>query len=321
MREMVLNHASLLAPNQHTAVERLKDVTAGMLELVRDGIVRKTLRMSHPLHETHCMPDWSLWDALLELRRGQGEFAFFASLASKLPLLSDIDQDIKGRFLGCEAKALPPEDGAPLVLCAITDGIAVGFPSDGWDRDQLTIRFNEMLPDGNIVEASEAIDNLTRSAHARSICERHRAALRQCKNGVELWKAREAAFPNLVFGPDVEHHIAKLGGTDLRMLVEKLTMLDALTATWRANRGPAPPGWDEAGVRNESETVRRMNPELREARRFRSRCGPPELFFWHIDFRGDKRIHFRFDDSHVPHKRKVEIGYIGKKLPTKLFPN
>ena len=47
MREMVLNHASLLSPDRHAAVERLKDVTAGMLELVRDGIVRKTLRMSH----------------------------------------------------------------------------------------------------------------------------------------------------------------------------------------------------------------------------------------------------------------------------------
>ena len=241
MREMVLNHASLLAPNQHTAVERLKDVTAGMLELVRDGIVRKTLRMSHPLHETHCMPDWSLWDALLELRRGQGEFAFFASLASKLPLLSDIDQDIKGRFLGCEAKALPPEDGAPLVLCAITDGIAVGFPSDGWDRDQLTIRFNEMLPDGNIVEASEAIDNLTRSAHARSICERHRAALRQCKNGVELWKAREAAFPNLVFGPDVERHLERLDMAVLQTVSSRLGSLDTWAGEGRTIGSTATP--------------------------------------------------------------------------------
>ena len=34
------------------------------------------------------------------------------------------------------AKELPPEDGEPLVLCAITDWIAVGFPSDPvWDSD------------------------------------------------------------------------------------------------------------------------------------------------------------------------------------------
>ena len=241
MREMVLNHASLLAPNQHTAVERLKDVTAGMLELVRDGIVRKTLRMSHPLHETHCMPDWSLWDALLELRRGQGEFAFFASLASKLPLLSDIDQDIKGRFLGCEAKALPPEDGAPLVLCAITDGIAVGFPSDGWDRDQLTIRFNEMLPDGNIVEVSETIDNLALHAHARSICQRHRAALLQCKNGAELWENREKAFPNLKFGPDVERHLERLDMAVLQTVSSRLGSLDTWAGEGRTIGSTATP--------------------------------------------------------------------------------
>ena len=56
MREMVLNHASLLAPDQHTAVEWLKGMVTGMVVLVGDGIVQKTLRMSQPLHEpTVCL--------------------------------------------------------------------------------------------------------------------------------------------------------------------------------------------------------------------------------------------------------------------------
>ena len=320
MREMVLNHASLHAPDRHTAVEWLKDVTSGMTLLILHKVTESTLRMSRSLHETHCMPAWSLWEALLELRKAGAleEYLFLVRLSTKVPLLSDSTQDVVDRFLGCEATTLPPEDGAPLVMCAITDGIAVGFPYDGWDRNQLTISFNEMVDDEGIGEASETVDNLTRSAHTRTICERYRAGLR-FENGAELWEVRHIAFPNLVLGPDVEGHIAKMGGTDLRMLIEKLEMLDALTAAWRNNRTSAPPGWKEAGVRNEGETVRRMNPDLREARRFRSQDGTRQLFFWHIDFRKGKRIHFRYDDSHVPHKREVEIGYVGDHLPTARF--
>ena len=324
MREMVLNHASLQAANQYTAVEWLKDIATGMLALVVDGLAQKTLRMSRPAHETPYMLGWSLWDALQELRRGMPpeERRLIMALFGKSRPLTDVEPDIRDRFLGCEATTLPPEDGAPLVLCAITDGIAVGFPSGGWNCDQLTIRFTEMLDDGSIVEASKTIDNLALSAHARSICRRHlerqRDARRRCRNGAELWEVRQIAFPNLVFGPDVEGHIKKLGGTDLRMLVKKLEMLDALTAAWRNNKIPTPPGgdWDIAGVRDESDTVKN-NPRFREERRFRSRRGSRKLYFLHTDFRVDKRIYFRYDDSHVPHKRKVEIGYVGKHLKLK----
>lgn len=153
MREMVLNHASLASPDRHTAVGWLKDVTVGMTMLVRDNIVELSLRMRQSPSETLCLPNWSLWDTLLEMRKGgaREEFAFFSRLSSKVPLLSDVDRDIADRFRGCEAETLPPENGEPLVLCAITDGIAIGFPAESiWDCDQLTIRFIEMLPDGSI---------------------------------------------------------------------------------------------------------------------------------------------------------------------------
>ena len=192
-------------------------------------------------------------------------------------------------------------------LCAITDGIAVGFPSNGWDRDQLTVRFNELSDDDIILEASETIDNLTRIAHARSICERHRDVLRQCKNFAELWENRTIAFPHLVFGPDVEVNAA-----DLQTVINKLTSLDDTAAKWRDIGGAVPPWMSK--VTPESGSVMN-NEKLREARRFRSHHGTRELFEWHARFGSGGRIHLRFD----PRTFEVEIGYIGKKLPTKLF--
>ncbi len=236
MREMVLNHASLQAPDRHTAVEWLKDVTSGMTLLILHKVTESTLRMSRSLHETHCMPAWSLWDALLELRKAGAmeEYLFLVRLSTKVPLLSDSAQDVVDRFLGCEAKVQPPEDGAPLVMCAITDGIAVGFPFDGWDRDQLSVSFNEMVDDESIGEASETVDNLTRSAHARSICERHRPDHLQCKDSAELWETREKRFPNLKFGLDVEHHLEELDTAALQTVSRRLESLDTWAGEGRA---------------------------------------------------------------------------------------
>ena len=228
MREMVLNHASLRASDQHTVVDYLKDMAVGMSTLARDGVVQTILRMSQSIYETRCLADWSLFDAYQELRRrgARDEYLFLVRLSAKLPLLSDADRDVADRFLLCEATTLPTGDGEPLVLCAITDGVAVGFPSEPvWDRDQITIDFNELLPDEHFTRASETIDNLTRAVHAGPIGERHRADLRQFKDVAALWRTREEAFPNLLFGPDVARQLQAVGAGLLSAVVKRLASL------------------------------------------------------------------------------------------------
>ena len=311
MREMVLNHASLDSPDQHTAVDWLKDLAIGMAHLVDGNIAESYLRSSQSLYETFCLPEWSLWDAIQELRArsARDEHLFLVRLSTKVPLLSDVGHDVADRFRACEAKTLPPKDGEPLVLCAITDGIAVGFPSDPiWDQDQVTISFNELLPDGSIQEASETIDNLTRSAHALPICERHLADLRQFANSAELWERREEAFPNLVFGPDIERNLTTLDSSTLPIVVKRLVGLDESAREW-ADTGGTMPSW-KCKVTPESPRVK-DNPRLLNARRFKSYHGTQELFEWHARFGSGGRIHLRFD----PSSYEVEIGYIGPHLP------
>jgi hypothetical protein len=308
---MVLNHASLRASDQHTVVNYLKDVAVGMSTLVRDGVVQKLLRMSQSIYETHCHADWSLFDACQELQRSgaRDEYVFFMSLSAKVPLLSDAGCDVADRFLACEAKTLPPGDGEPLVLCAITDGIAVGFPSDPiWDRDQLAVDFDELMLDESLIEASEMVDNLTRSVHALPICERHRADIRQFNDFAELWRTRKEAFPNLAFGPDVERQVQVLNPAVLSAVVKRLASLDESSGEWSVTGG-AIPSW-KCNVTPESGSVMN-NAALREARRFKSHRGSRELFEWHARFGGGGRIHLRFDS----HAREVEIGYIGQHLP------
>ena len=312
MREMVLNHASVSVPHSNPVEISawLRDLAEGVQHLLKKRVVQRSLRTVRGLCDTRCLPGHSLFDAYLELRsRGyREEFRLFMGLTDKQPLLIEIGRDEEDRFLACEGQTLPPPDGEPLVLCAIADWIAVGFPSEPvWDRDRIMVRFNELLPDDTIEEVSEEIDQLTRSAHADAICKRHRERLLAGSDPVALWENREAAFPHLVFGPDVENHLREQAHL-FSTIVGKLKDLDRSAQEWQDIGGPAPP-W-KTKVSPES-TDKMKNLSIRKARTFRSRRGTREAFEWHARFGNKGRIHLRFD----PDSREVEVGYIGQHLP------
>lgn len=310
---MVLNHASLIATGPAETVRWLVDLASGMSELNNYGVVGNSLRVS----EHH--PDGLGLAALFHHFRRQGQrdsYVFLARLSTKSPLVNGVAEGITDRFDACEStecgtKSLHPADGEPLVFCAISEGISVGKPSESiWDRDRLTVRFQELLPDGTIEDASERIDNLTRSRHAARILERHHdRARRMCTNGAELWARRRALFPYLLFGPDVEGHLNRINV--LEKVMRRLVELDESAASWSS--GPTP-HW-VCDVRTEGGTVM-STPKFFEARRFTSVTGHREVFALHASFGKGGRIHLRVDAA----RRQVEIGYIGIHLPTKRFP-
>ena len=318
MREMILNHASLVSAPRHDVPAWLADLASGMAALVRIGVVPATLRTHRSVHEIPCPDDGaSLWDAYQELRRSgrRDEYVFLMSLTGKAPLLSGVGPEVRDRFLACEATAceartLSAPDGEPLVLCAITGGIAVGFPSEPiWDRDRSTVSFQELLPNSAFEAAAEAIDQLTRTVHAGPIADRHaRRARHRIEAPADLWSERAEAFPHLTFGPDVEDQLGRLNPGWLTTVVNRLADLDESASAWKEASGPAPV-WT-CKVTPESESVMN-NRKLREARRFHSVRGEPLLFEWHARYGAAGRIHLRFDAG----ARTVEIGYVGDHLP------
>lgn len=235
-----MHHASVRAPDRGTAVRWLQDVSTGMAALVhnKNKVAQSSLRMSRLLNKVDCLPEYSLFDAYQDVRRGgaRDTYAFLMRLSVKVPLLSEVGVDVKDRFLACEAQHLPPQDGEPLVFCALTDGIAVGFPSDpAWDADRLSVSFNEPLPDESFEACSETIDNLTRSVHACPICARHRVSVLQDQSPAVLWERRDEVFPHLTFGPDVKPPPEFLG-----VIVKRFAELDESAAEWHTVGGAAP---------------------------------------------------------------------------------
>ena len=312
MREMVFNHASAIALDVEQSVvsEWFLDVLQGMSALVAREVADNALRLARAPHDIECTSGHSLGDVVQSLLKSgyREEWLFFSKLATKVPLLRDLRDDYIDRFRGCQGRDMPGVDGAPLVLCAISDGISIGLPSKPvWDGDRIEVAFDELLDDGEIEEVSEQVDQLSRSSHARSICERHLARIPEIRDPGELWEKRNLVFPDLIFGPGVEGDLrknARLLGT----IVGKLKALDQSAREWRDAGGPAPV-W-RTRVSPEKGTSM-SNPQFRRARRFRSRLGTTELFEWHARFGDSGRIHIRFD----PESREVEVGYVGPHLP------
>ena len=172
MREMVLNHASLAAGDPYAVVGFLKDVVSGMAQLVKKEVTATVLRSTQIPAEIPCAPGFSLYDAMKELQQGGAheEYRFLVKMATKAPLLSDVEADVRHRFLTCEIRNLPPKDGEPILLCALIGGVAIGFPTSAeWDRDRIAVVFDELRGDGTIFsEETEEIDHLARASPCRS---------------------------------------------------------------------------------------------------------------------------------------------------------
>lgn len=308
MRELVLNHASLFVPEVHDVTDWLADTSRGIAALIAENVAEKSLRMHRHMTDVQCRPGLSLSDALHSLReRERDAYLFLVGLTQKFPLREGLAPETETRLLAYENLHPTGDDGDPLLLCAVNDGIAVGFPSSPeWNRDQLRVTFRQLQPDGELAEAQETIDNLTRSAHAQPILGRHRERLRHGATAGELWERRREAFPDLLFGPEVERHL-KEHARLLPQIQRKLGALDESARAWK--EGPAP-RWT-THVTAESRSVE-TNPKLKDARLFQSSRGGRRHFLWHGRVGDSFRVHIRFE----PKDRSLEIGYIGPKLPT-----
>ena len=212
MRQMVLNHVSIAGSDPDHSLEWLKDMALGMKGLIDTGVstLHKGLRMSNH----GCAIYYALLYGESADRKNpdvREEIEFLAILGAAVPLLRENDDDLKDRLSRCQEKSLASEDGTPLLYCAFTEAIAVGFPSESiWDCDELTVTFDELLPEDAIEESSEIIDNLTRSSHASPIQERHMATQRQAISPHVFWNTKDTAFRMLEFIPEVSGQLFSL---------------------------------------------------------------------------------------------------------------
>ncbi len=311
MREMIPIPESFTTDGWSTekASLALTDLSAGMALLVKDKWVPASLRLQHGFDQIKMTPDQSLLDCLLRMQKSgatRDSALFWMRLAQKLPLQKDLTESVKDRFLRSEPAA--PVKSDALVLCAHLAGIAISLPTAPiWQANQFTVIFNELLAD-EIVESDELIDNMACCQHASELVSRWQALALKHLTPENFWQQRSIAFPALIFGQDVQSHLASQGGHAFETILQKLADLNSSAADWK-NAGGAAPNWK---TRVSPESVERMkNDKFVDSRRFKNADGLTCLYEWHARFGASGRIHIRFDAS----TKTVEVGYIGTHLP------
>src|SRR5258708_727684 len=243
---MIFNDLSVQTPvaSIHEVRPLLVDVAQGIAELVSKGITSAVLRMTSSWDGYQCANDGSLWDLLCLMQRERFEVeetGFLLRLGMKAPLLVDLPNDVVNRFLGCEPVAEEGTHAECLVLCAHLLGVAISLPLQGrFDCDQLLINFQELTSDLGVVFSEETIDNLARATHASSIAERDRCQLVGNLTFNNIWPQRAIAFPNLIFGLDIEEQLLSLNPRLIGPVVKRLNELNDAAAEWPRIGTPAP---------------------------------------------------------------------------------
>jgi hypothetical protein len=115
-------------------------------------------------------------------------------------------------------------------FCAVTNSLMISFLRDArWDFDQAGFRSNG--------GALHYYDHLAQPRHGLAVAQRRTEALRKSLNHRNFWAMKARAFPNLVFGRDVEGQLSRFDATALPLLFRRLAELNKKAATWQSNAG------------------------------------------------------------------------------------
>ena len=323
MCDYVLNAASVAEPYPELASARvdLAALLRGLALLDSDSDVLPSLRLNvdpwlHPLvSEEGATPI-----TLGELAQGFYGTAdhdlaeFFDSLNRSVPTdyaLDDVSIDAILR-LAPDSPAPGYEQTFENVLAAGIDALicaAMNFTLVGMLRGNLW-RFDRM----GFVSGVETylFDHVAEPLHAEEIRGRRIAALRGQLSPRSFWSLRVKVFSNLIFGLDVGGQVEKLNTTIVPLMFKRLAELDARAKAWRESASDQFPGGTTEIKRETPRTMTRYGND----RRFRAYDGSTKTFEDHLWIDRGHRIHLFFDAK----GKRVEIGYIGRHLPTMEYP-
>ena len=223
----------------------------------------------------------------------------------------DVSDAVKEKFYLSEFHFEQRQAGG-LGLAWLLHTTAVSLPSEEyWLRTHIQVRHTWLENLKTEREEDVKVLNLSGMTHVQIISDAMTGkAQGDLKEQPVALVARKAdCFPHLTFGLDVDSQISELTVEILSMAITKLIVLDAAVRNWRRERMEEPV---LPMVNTESEATMQQYGKERE---FRSASGEKNFFRLHAMIGSGYRIHFRIDNQN----KNLEIGYIGKHLPTARF--
>ncbi len=323
MSDYVLNAASVAKPYPELAAARadLAALLRGLALLDSDCDVLPSLRLNVDpwLHPLVCE------EGKAPITLGELAHSFYGTVDHDLAEFFDsLNRSVPADYaldnLSIEAiLRLAPDNPAPgyehtfrgvltagidALICAAMNFILVGMLRDNsWGFDRM-----------GFVSAGKTylFDHVAEPSHAEEIRGRRLAALRSELSPRSFWSLRDRVFPNLLFGLDVQGQVNKLNTTIVPLMFKRLAELDARARAWRESADDKFPDGVTEIKRETPRTMARYGND----RRFCANDGVTKTFEDHMWIDRGHRIHLLMDAG----EKRVEIGYVGRHLPTMEYP-
>ena len=293
----------------HAARARMSNMVKAIAELAGVGSV--TLAAVCNFYEVMVAREYTVLRWLGDDNADRDMRAFLLRASAKIAFDSDISDAVRNRFYLAEFH-VGAEEARGLGLAYLLDTVAVSLASeDRWRRTEVVVSHVWLAADASEQRQTVNVLNVSDSGDVESV-RQHQLRRTQMELRSQPWKLverRAVCFPHLEFGREVDEQMGALSGVVRDLVVRKLIVLDGIARDWR--RSGADPLTSPL-VSRESEAT--MNEYGRE-RVFKTADGGTGTFEPHARVGTGHRIHIRLDYEN----RAMEVGYIGKHLPTKRF--
>ncbi|NET15044.1 MAG: hypothetical protein F6K08_20545 [Okeania sp. SIO1H6] len=310
---MVLNELSLQTPVADISAARklMSGLIQTLIQAKKLGV--KILRTDRDLNYIELTPNYPIASWRNDREVDREERRFFRSLITKVPLWSDVAEEIKSKFDLSEVWH-QGKLAEGLRLALISDSLAVSLLSEPkWYTNFLELQVTELDENEQLTDYSEKIVHASRSSHVKQNTEWIKSRIKnklfdRQVDGETLWKSRQEFFPNLIFCEQVEQQLQNLntGNPMFQQVKKRLFELEQYCKTWKT------------GAFNKNILPSKTTPEsdlriqqFRQQLTIKCPDGKERLFNWHLRMTpGAWRLYF----SEELGPGKIIIGYISLKL-------
>ena len=301
------------APNIYDARERAANMVQALAALAGERPARLTTIESFDLYGLLLTDGYTLHHWLTDKTVDRDLQALLWAISTKVAFAQNVPGAVKDRFFLSEFH-YDDQEAAGLGLAYLLGTAAVSLLSaEWWARVQLRLRHTWIDIDESVRSREVAALNIADRNQAEQVNDELLKLSRDelTGNPTGLADRKQECFPHLAFGVDVDDQLSVLPADVIEQVIGKLIVLDGAVRDWRRNASESPV---LPKVHNESEpTMARYG----DRRVFRDRRGDAKEFRPHAMVGCSYRIHFVVDQR----ERVLEIGYIGKHLPTATVPH
>ena len=239
------------------------------------------------------------------------------NIATKMGFPDDVGEALTNRFFLSQFLLLDGPESTPLTeatglgAAVLLNGSAVSLASEEpWRTTYVPLRQVWYDQDGSEQQTDIRALNLSDSTQANDVSDvlLQKKQLKLVGEAGTLRERKSEYFPHLSFGLDIDRQIAQLPHTLRATVVAKLAELDTASRDWRRD----PKSQDPKLPNCRSESAGTME-QYGDRRLFRDPSGNKKTYILHKSVGETYRIHLRV----VYGWRCLEVGYVGRHLPTK----